>query len=85
MECRSAGPRERRYRIADSGSLFLAVHPSGHKSWEYRYRHDGKTGVVVGEYPEISLRAARQARDKLKAMLADGLDPAKQKQIAKHE
>jgi integrase len=85
-QCRALRPGAKRYRVSLGGSLFLAVHPSARKTWEFRYKRGGRVAaVVLGEYPELGLRKARQARDKVKAMLANGLDPVKQKAIAKHE
>jgi integrase len=82
--CRSLPPRPKPYRVADGGSLFLCIRPSGGKSWEFRYKRDGAVkAVVLGVYPRVGLKAARQARDKLKVMLAGGLDPIAQKQIAR--
>ena len=36
-------------------------------------------------YPEVGLKAARQARDRFKVMLAEGLDPIAQKRLARDE
>lgn len=78
--CKAAPARERAYRLADGGSLFLIVRPSGVKSWEFRWKRDGKVrGIVIGPYDDVGLAKARKARDRYKAMLADGLDPLAQK------
>jgi integrase len=84
--CRSLPQQPKPYRVADGGSLFLCIRPSGGKSWEFRYKRDGAVkAVVLGQYPALGLKAARQARDKLKVMLAGGLDPIARKQIAREE
>ena len=50
----------------------------GIRSWVFRYRD--KAGVrcklTIARYPDMSLRAAREERDKLAAEVARGLSPA---------
>lgn len=82
----AAKPQSRPYRLNAGGSLFLIVRPSGARSWEFRWRRNGKiNATIIGAYPEIGLAKARQGRDRIKAMLAEGRDPAVDKQIAQHE
>jgi integrase len=54
------------------------VLPSGVRSWVFRYR--SKSGVrckiAIARYPDLSLRAAREERDKLAAQVARGESPA---------
>ncbi|PMQ06836.1 putative prophage CPS-53 integrase [Dyella sp. AD56] len=74
---RTIKPRERVYRIADTNGLCIEVRPTGAKLWRYRYRHDGKASMVaLGEYPGISLAQARVDRDKARAMVKAGANPA---------
>ena len=35
-------PKEKSYKIADSGSLYIEVTPAGGKSWKLKYRYLGK-------------------------------------------
>jgi Arm domain-containing DNA-binding protein len=75
-------PRAKTYRLALGGSLFLVVHPSGSKSYEFRYRRGGKLrAVVLGDWQDIGLKAAQKERDRLREQLADGLDPLAQRRI----
>ena len=37
----NAKPGAKPYRLADGDSLYLLVLPTGAKSWQLRYRHDG--------------------------------------------
>ena len=70
---------------ADSGGLLLDVTPGGVKSWVFRYRLDGKREkVVIGRYPDVSLKEARAERDKLAAVVQSGKSPfeAKKQKIA---
>jgi len=76
--------KETRYLVTDGRGLCLEVLPSGKLSWLYRYRFSRKPEkVVIGRYPDMSLKAARGARDKLAALLATGRSPAEEKRLAK--
>lgn len=39
---RNAKPREKPYKMGDSGGLFLLVQPTGGKLWRLKYRIDGR-------------------------------------------
>lgn len=74
---RAQKPRERAYRIADTNGLCLEVRPSGAKAWRYRYRHDGQASMItLGEYPSMGLAEARGERDRLRALVRSGANPA---------
>jgi integrase len=73
-------PKEKLYRVSDSHGLCIEINPNGSKLWRYRYRFNNKaTMLALGAYPEISLLAARQARDKHKQLLKQGLNPKNKK------
>jgi integrase len=83
--CRKAKPLPRETpeakgkdrKLADSKGLYLTVRPTGSKIWRFKYRFGGKEKLlVIGPYPEISLIEARDARDKARALLRDGIDPS---------
>ena len=77
-------PKETRYLVTDGRGLCLEVLPSGKLSWLYRYRFSGRPEkVVIGRYPDMSLKPARGVRDKLAALLATGRSPAQEKRLAK--
>ncbi len=81
---RSAKAREKEYKLADSGGLYLLVTPPGGKLWRVKFRADGKERKLsLGSYPEISLADARQARDAARSQLAKGADPSREKQRQK--
>lgn len=84
--CRGAKAKEKAYKLSDSGGLFLYVTPSGHRSWRFKYRYGGKERQrVLGSYPDVSLKEARELRDSDKRLLRDGSDPcveAKRTQLA---
>ncbi|QCI93387.1 integrase arm-type DNA-binding domain-containing protein [Novosphingobium sp. EMRT-2] len=78
---RNAKPREKAFKLGDSGGLYLQVTPTGAKLWRLKYRVHGKEKkLAIGVYPEISLADARAKRDAAKAELASGKDPSREKQ-----
>lgn len=73
-----------RYMVCDGRGLYLEVLPSGHRSWIYRYRLNGRPEKVqIGPYPELSLKNARQERDKRATLVARGESPSDQKKKTK--
>ncbi len=78
----AAKPKEKPYRVLDSGGLYLYVPVSGKKVWQLRYQLDGREKILtVGKYPETSLSEARDAAFQAKRDLSAGLSPdAKKKQ-----
>jgi len=74
---RTLKPRESAYRIADTNGLCIEVRPSGAKVWRYRYRYAGKPSIItMAEYPVMSLAEARAERDRLRASVKGGGNPA---------
>ena len=70
--------REKMYRIADHSGLCLEIRINGSKHWRFRYRFLGKASMLsLGEYPMISLAAARQKTIEQKLLLDQNIDPAK--------
>lgn len=77
VKIRALKPRANIYRVADANGLCLEVRPSGSKLWRYRYRHAGKASMLpLGEYPATSLADARAERDKARALVRGGVNPA---------
>ncbi|MDX3901896.1 MAG: integrase arm-type DNA-binding domain-containing protein [Sphingobium sp.] len=76
-QVRKAQPRDKDYKLADSGGLYLFVTKRGFKSWRFKYRFGPKEKrLVFGPYPEISLAKAREARDDARRLLREHRDPA---------
>ncbi len=74
---KSNGDKPAKY--ADGGGLTLIVSQTS-KTWMLRYRRDGKeTGATLGQYPQVSLAAARRAAQEAKAARKEGIDPVLQK------
>jgi integrase len=73
-----------RYSKADGGGLMLDVTPGGVKSWVFRYRLNGKREkMVIGRYPDLPLKAAREKRDVLAGRVARGESPATEEKLAR--
>ncbi|GAB3630264.1 integrase [Pandoraea terrae] len=84
VQVRAAAPREKQYRLADSGGMYLEVRPNGGRYWRLKYRFGGKEkALTIGAYPGVSLKDARAKRDAAKKQLADGIDPSMMKQATK--
>jgi len=67
---------------ADGGGLNF----QGGKYWRLSFRFAGKQKTLaLGVYPAVSLKAARQARDAARELLAQGIDPAEKKKADKEE
>ena len=75
---------EKPQKLSDGGGLYLLVKTSGKKFWHMAYRFDGKQKLLsFGQYPEVSLSDAREARQKARELLAKGIDPSQVKKEAK--
>lgn len=84
LDCKRAQPKEKSYRLFDSGGLYLEVKPTGKSIWRFKYRFYGKERLLtIGKYPKVSLIKAREDRDKAKDSIENGVDPAQKKQDQK--
>jgi len=80
---RNAKPRDKFYKVSDSGGLYLLVKSTG-KYWRMDYRFVGKRKTLaIGVYPAVSLVAARKKRDEARELLAKDIDPSLNKAINK--
>ncbi len=85
-QCRNATcpPDRKQARFADAGGLYLQVSPAGSKRWFLKYRTEGKEKqLALGSYPDVSLTAARKARDAAKLQKAAGVDPVQARKLDK--
>lgn len=77
-------PKAAAYQTADGEGLVVEVKPSGRKTWMYRYRLGGKAEkLVLGTYPELTLKEARDRHFEARRAVARGESPARAKQEAK--
>ena len=81
---RTAKPRDKTYKLSDSGGLYVEVTPAGRKRWRWKYRVEGREKLLsMGLYPEVTLLAARARRDDARKLLAGGVDPSVHRQASK--
>ena len=65
------------YRDELTKGLILRVGKSGKKSWQVRYRLDGKQHrQSIGDFPHVSLKEAREQVRRIQAAVIDGENPA---------
>ena len=76
IQLRQLKPRDKDYKSADGGGLYIHVSKTGSRLWRMRYRFDRREKLLAfGAYPAISLARARELRAEAKALLAEGIDP----------
>ncbi len=84
----TAKPKEKTYKLADGGGLYLEVSSRGSKYWRMKYYRptDKKEDrLAFGVYPAVSLAGARARRDEAKKLMAQGVDPkAEKKALPRH-
>jgi len=81
---RTAKPREKPYKMGDSGGLFLLLRPSGALWWSFKYRVAGKEKLLsFGVCPDVPLKLARERRDEARRQLASGIDPSVKRRAEK--
>lgn len=71
----TAKPKEKTYKMADGGGLYLEVTSKGSKYWRMKYRRpvDKKEDrLAFGVWPTITLAEARAKRDEAKKLLVQG-------------
>ncbi|AYH06835.1 tyrosine-type recombinase/integrase [Pectobacterium parmentieri] len=80
----TAKPKDKPYKLADGGGLYLLVKPNGARYWRLKYRVAGKEKLLaLGVYPDVTLADARAKRDEAKRGIAGGIDPSEAKRKEK--
>jgi len=83
VQVRRSKPGEKSRKISDGGGMYLLVHHNGSKYWRLNYRVGRRQQTaILGVWPAVGLKEAREKRDQLKALLKEGKDP---KQIRDEE
>lgn len=73
---RNARSYGKNYSLKGMEGLSLCVGITGGKHWHFRFYWLGRqVRISLGSYPEISLKAARKARDQARTLVAQGIDP----------
>lgn len=84
VKIRSLKPAATRYLTTDGGGLSIDVLPTGVRTWQFRYRLNGRQEkIVLGRYPDLGLAAARDKRNELATLVAKGKSPAQEKMQAR--
>lgn len=79
---------EKDLTLHDGDGLFLIVKTSGKKLWRFRYQRPTtkqRTMMGLGAFPALSLADARGLRTNYLALLANGIDPQVQAEVAEEE
>ena len=77
-QCVNAKPKSKLYKLSDGYGLALWIYPSGVKSWKISFIRpaDKKPDTLtIGFFPDISLADARQKRQAVRELLANGENP----------
>lgn len=77
-------PELKRRRLTDAAGLYLEVSPAGAKRWFWKFYPAGKESrLALGSYPEVSLKAARMARDEARKERQAGTNPVQARRVKK--
>ncbi|MBO1926641.1 integrase arm-type DNA-binding domain-containing protein [Thiomicrorhabdus sp. 6S2-11] len=69
-------PQDKQFKESDGGGLYLLVKPSGTKTWRYDFALFGnRYTLTIGQYPDITLKRARELHEQARGFIAEGLDP----------
>jgi integrase len=86
VKLRQAKPRDKQYKMADGGGLYIEVKSNGVKSWRYRYRIAGKENIyAIANYPEMGLADARLERIRAAELVRQGIHPSHERAKTKAE
>ncbi|MDC4303648.1 integrase arm-type DNA-binding domain-containing protein [Acinetobacter baumannii] len=75
-------------KYTDGDGLYLQINKSGSKYWRMDYTNPitkKRNTLALGVYPTIALEQARKRRDEVKLQLAEGKDPASERDIKREQ
>lgn len=76
VQIKQIKPKDKDFKVFDERGLFCLIKKNGAKYWRFRYSFGGKEkSMAFGVYPEVSLKEARERRDKARLALRDDEDP----------
>jgi integrase len=80
----NAAPKDKPYKLADGGGLYLLIQSNGSKLWRLRYRFNGQENMLAfGTFPSTSLASARTKREEARSLLASGMNPSVKRKLDK--
>lgn len=83
-QIRTTKPGDRPVRLYDERGLYLEITTNGGRWWRFKYRFAGKEKLLsMGTYPDTPLKAARERRDRARALLEEGVDPSEARRAEK--
>lgn len=83
LAIRNLKPGTARREIPDRGGLYVVLQPSGHRSFAVRYRLGGVPKKhTLGNFPGLTLAAARKLASDAIYDVARGIDPSEAKKTA---
>ena len=83
---RKAKGRDKPYRLTDERGLYVLVQPDGARWWRLDFSLNGKRRTMgLGVYPDVELGDARKERDRLRKLIAAGVDPVKHRRTGAGE
>ena len=83
-QIRTTKPGDRPVRLYDERGLYLEITTNGGRWWRFKYRFAGKEKLLsMGTYPDSPLKAARERRDRARALLEEGVDPSEARRAEK--
>ena len=80
-QVKNAKPKDKPYKFADGGGLYIEIMPIGTKLWRMKFRQaTGKESrLSFGKYPEVTIAQARAQRDAGRKLKAEDADPGEAK------
>ncbi|MEN8974937.1 tyrosine-type recombinase/integrase [Acinetobacter baumannii] len=75
-------------KYTDGDGLYLQINKNGSKYWRMDYTNPitkKRNTLALGVYPTIALEQARKRRDEVKLQLAEGKDPANERDIKREQ
>ena len=83
-QIRATKAGEKPVRLYDERGLYLEITTTGGRWWRFKYRFAGKEKLLsMGTYPDTPLKAARDRRDRARALLEEGVDPSEARRAEK--
>lgn len=79
-EIKKAKPKEKEYKLSDGQSLYLVVKTNGTKYFRFDFTYaEKRKSMSFGVYPDISLKEARELREKAREQLKHNINPIESK------